>query len=645
MNPLSQPSEKTSSPETIPLEQEYLSFSPLFFTLLLLTHVLCGLLALPLIGWKWLVVPSLAAISFTVLPRELPGRRPYLKLWFFGTLFWLYVSHIVRYPHWINYFLWFALASYLGMYLPIFAALSRTLIHDRLPRFFRPILGEKVSGSAFRTFSILFSVSMIWAGCDVLRGWIFSGFMLGSVSDAFYRDPLFIQTADLVGQWGTSALFLCLSTALGLTLFPFLQYYFPRQILIEKASGETSAIPSSFLLNLKRQSVWSFCAFFLGSTFLLGYGFWRLNQENPNQPVGNFALLQGNVPSELTTSPELIAQTEACYLKLAEEVRTGTETQAIRNAGEKIDLVVFPECIYRQQIIFSEKNAFQPQNLMHPDGTPIDSEFFQKWIAETAAQSQNELLAFSRYVIQAPFLTGATTFYYSEKRIHSWNSAFFVTPEAQSVQRKDAYHKMILVPFGEYVPTVKTLRQWFPNIDSYLPISSQDSGTEPVAIPIQLENGETLHASLSICFESVLARLIRRQIANLREKGTEPDLLINLANNGWFHYSHETELHLACGVFRAIENRKPLLTAANWGITASTDSCGKILEEIPTGEAGVLLTKIQKDPRRTLFTAWGGVFLWIPLLFMLCGMPFPKEKQKAENQKLSKKDFPKKKSI
>ena len=142
-------------------------------------------------------------------------------------------------------------------------------------------------------------------------------------------------------------------------------------------------------------------------------------------------------------------------------------------------------------------------------------------------------------------------------------------------------------------------------------------GEKPVLfiIPVGKE-GKTLNASMNICFESVIGRLIRRQVATLRQDGQEPDFLLNVTNNGWFGHSHETELHLACGVFRAVENRKPLLVSANFGISASIHSSGQILQAIPTGESGVLIASVQKDTRQTFYTRFGWLFHWIPILFL-----------------------------
>jgi len=650
-------------------------FSSRFFTVLLVVHVLCYALALPLVGWKWLIFPALAAIVIPVLPRRLPGKHPFWKLWLAGFCFWFYVAHFVRFPHWINYGLWVAMAAYLGVYLPLFTYCARNLFHHRLPRLFYPILGRCVFSPVFRTVTFLFSVTICWAGCDVLRGWVFSGFMMGSASDVFYRDPMMLQTADLFGQWGVSA-FLVYLSACGVLIFkasliegggpkdrgelgsegnpsqcrnPPVSLREPAPLKGGPLNGglrapaplnggplngglrepaplnggplngglrEPAPLKGGPLNGGLRAPAPSrkgflppFVALLFGLIFLLGYGDWRLHQPNPNAPCGTIALLQGNVPAELETTPELVEKTEAVYLKLAQEVRT--------RGG--VDLAVYPECVFRSPVLFAEPNAFQSPEFRNADGTPLDSEVYQNWLARASKQSQEDLLNFAHYGLKTQFLTGCSTFYYGPDRVEAYNSAIFVGPETQELDPAGAYHKMILVPFGEYVPLVPTLRKWFPTIENFLPIGSQDAGKEPVCVTFRTKEGRELRASLSICYESALSRLTRRQVAGLREKGMEPDCIINLTNNGWFGQSHETRMHEACGVFRAIENRKPLLTAANWGITASIDSNGRILGEVPTGASRVLYASIQPDSRRTFFTAWGGWLLWVPLVGMAFG--------------------------
>ena len=90
----------------------------------------------------------------------------------------------------------------------------------------------------------------------------------------------------------------------------------------------------------------------------------------------------------------------------------------------------------------------------------------------------------------------------------------------------------------------------------------------------------------NICYESVLSHVIRRQVNALAAEGREPDMLVNLTNDGWFWGSSELDMHLACGVFRAVECRKPLLIAANTGFSAWIDGDGRILEQGPRRATG-----------------------------------------------------------
>ena len=60
----------------------------------------------------------------------------------------------------------------------------------------------------------------------------------------------------------------------------------------------------------------------------------------------------------------------------------------------------------------------------------------------------------------------------------------------------------------------------------------------------------------NICYETVLPYVIRNQLVALRQQGQEPQILVNVTNDGWFWGSSELEQHLACGVFRTVECRR-----------------------------------------------------------------------------------------
>ena len=82
---------------------------------------------------------------------------------------------------------------------------------------------------------------------------------------------------------------------------------------------------------------------------------------------------------------------------------------------------------------------------------------------------------------------------------------------------------------------------------------------------------------------------------------------MNLTNDGWFHGSSELDLHLVCGVFRAIECRKPFLVAANTGFSAWIDSSGHIVRQAGRRTTGWIVADVELDDRRSPYLAYGDV--------------------------------------
>ncbi len=78
-------------------------------------------------------------------------------------------------------------------------------------------------------------------------------------------------------------------------------------------------------------------------------------------------------------------------------------------------------------------------------------------------------------------------------------------------------------------------------------------------------------------------------------EGKEPDILVNLTNDGWFWGSSELDMHLACGVFRAVECRKPFLIAANTGFSAWIDGDGRIRRQGPRRAKDVIVAEPRLD--------------------------------------------------
>jgi apolipoprotein N-acyltransferase len=91
----------------------------------------------------------------------------------------------------------------------------------------------------------------------------------------------------------------------------------------------------------------------------------------------------------------------------------------------------------------------------------------------------------------------------------------------------------------------------------------------------------------------VIPHVTRRQANALVGGSVPPDVLINMTNDAWYWGSNELDQHLACGVFRAVETRKPLVIAANGGISAWIDNTGRVRAQSPRQKPDVIVADVE----------------------------------------------------
>jgi apolipoprotein N-acyltransferase len=168
------------------------------------------------------------------------------------------------------------------------------------------------------------------------------------------------------------------------------------------------------------------------------------------------------------------------------------------------------------------------------------------------------------------------------------------------------YHKQHLVMFGEYVP----LDRYLPFLSAMTPIdASFDAGRESTVFKVP-KREETF--AVLICFEDTVARLGRRAVrAGAR-------MLVNQTNDAWFRESIAARQHMTHSVFRAVENRVPVVRAANTGISCGIDRFGRI-HSVLAGEAGstfvagfqLVTSQVpREDMSLTVYTRYGDWFGW-----------------------------------
>lgn len=200
-------------------------------------------------------------------------------------------------------------------------------------------------------------------------------------------------------------------------------------------------------------------------------------------------------------------------------------------------------------------------------------------------------------------------------KFDEFNAAALVTGKGASFE---SYRKIHLVPYGEYLP----MRGIMPWVLRQMVPGDFSAGT--TISPMQLPNPPILLGPL-ICFEDTLGDLTRRFVKN----GSE--VLVNITNDGWFLRSAAARQHLANAVFRAVENRRPLIRCTNTGVTCSIDAQGRIdtrteggnypngnihspvLEPFQEGQIDHTIS-VPVAPPLTFYTRFGDWLAWASLI-------------------------------
>jgi apolipoprotein N-acyltransferase len=162
--------------------------------------------------------------------------------------------------------------------------------------------------------------------------------------------------------------------------------------------------------------------------------------------------------------------------------------------------------------------------------------------------------------LNIPLLTGIPFYRASSPGDYEYyNSAIFLKPCRPGYQ---LYSKIHLVPMSERVPYAnrfKFIRQLNLGWGDFSPGDS-----------LTIFDLDGFRFGTLICFESAFPGFARQFARN----GAE--LLVVITNDMWFGRTSLYEQHAMMAVFRAIENRIPVVRAANTGISLAIDKWGRI---------------------------------------------------------------------
>lgn len=537
--------------------------------LLALGGVVLLALATPPFAIGWLAWIAPLPWLRLIVQRELSGRRPYLQIYAAGALLWLWQLEGIRLAHPALVAGWIALALYLAVYLPLFIALSRVAV-------------QRIG------VPLVIAAPIIWTGLEVIRAYFLTGFALLMLGHTQAEYPVVIQIASLAGGYAVG--FVMVTAAAG--VFDAIRAW---------RSDSRALFSAGWRLG--------YAVVLVAATFV--YGLQALREPSTTTRQARVALIQGSLDTVFELNPQRIRETFDQYHEL---------TAAARDKLRELDLVVWPESSCPMPYTLATEKVTSPVPNMS------DAEFRARLLESNGRFEQHAadvvaaLNAPDRGPPRTQLVFGTTTLEYAAGPPQVFNSAIFVDANGKVAGR---YDKMHAVMFGEYIP----LARWFPILYRITPMSEgMSEGTAPKSF---VAGG--VRFSPSICFESTVPHLLRRQVARLTAAGEEPDALLNITNDGWFWGSAILDHHLRCAIFRAVEVRKPLVVAANTGISAHIDGSGRVLERGPKRQTAELLAIVQPDGRRAPYLIWGDTPAALCGAFaVLCGaLPLLRRKPKS----------------
>jgi apolipoprotein N-acyltransferase len=186
-------------------------------------------------------------------------------------------------------------------------------------------------------------------------------------------------------------------------------------------------------------------------------------------------------------------------------------------------------------------------------------------------------------------------------RLH--NAAFMLTPEGETAA---VYHKIHLVPFGEFVPLKEWLTFVSPLVERMVDFAP---GVAIVMLPVAGHMVTT-----AICYEVVYPGLMRQAVLG----GSE--LLTTITNDGWYGRSSAPHQHFAMASMRAIEQGRYLARAANTGISGIVDPYGRVTVRSNVFEEAGLVGEVRLLTGRTVYAMIGDAVAYVALALVAAGL-------------------------
>lgn len=451
-----------------------------------------------------------------------------------------------------------AFALYLAAYFPLMACPIRHAIRRR-------------------RMPLALIVPLVWTGGEMLRAVVISGFPWFFLGHSLHGVLSLIQISDLVGAYGVTFVVAAFN---GMLADGLLAYLAARRAERPGANLRRARFSIAFGLSLL------IISFFYGQVQL---------RRDTLTPGPRIATIQGDYLTTLGTDSVTERERKDSYFSMM---------AAAAAQDPPPDLYLLPEAPWAMYL-----------NSEIRDFYALSAESFRDF--RSFAQTQQAYVVVGAYT-RVPTPDDLLA---EERR---YNSAYIFVPDGSEPRRYDKRH---LVYFGETLPfRFGRLRFVYLWLNSITPFSGKDGTYEWSTFPgalfrvFDMEGrslgGQICRFGVPICYEDVMP-YVSREFTTGAGGQKRVEMLLNISHDGWFGRGHQQPQHLATCVFRAVENRVPVVRSVNTGISGFIESSGRthdLVEGDPAtpwpGNSGYAVSTVSLDSRHSLYSRAGDWFAW-----------------------------------
>jgi apolipoprotein N-acyltransferase len=503
------------------------------------------------------IVPFLMACSPTAKRWQLV-----LCAWAVGFVYWAgnlyWIWYVTAAGH-------IALCFYLGAY---WAALAACVRYCRI-----------------RKFPLFLAAPILWAGAETFQGWFCDGVAWRFLAHSQYANIGLIQIGDMFSTDGVTFLIAMVNGLIADIL-----------LFVWPVGAGRAAWPEAKRGHGYYRVVVGLLITIAAVSATLVYGHWRIGQWKDSVKDGPIvASVQSNVPLDVKESGQA-----------SEQIFNDLMRDSLAAQKAKPLFIAWPETMV--------------QAVLNPDVLRLVEPNSQDYLFDKALREHVKgkcYLLVGAYGRTVKWVNGRPGF---DRR---YNSAFLYRPDGTQDSRR--YDKIHLVPFGEVVPFKKSIPWLHSLLMKLTPYDfdyTLDYGTDYTVFEI-VGGGAVYRFGVLICYEDTVPYIARKMAVDSQGE-KKADWLVNISNDGWFvrfvdsNVLPSTELsqHTAVCVFRAVENRLPVLRSVNTGISCLIDSQGRIRDGFIAGNlprkamqrqgmAGWFADRIPIDKRVTFFSIHG----------------------------------------